>query len=253
MARCDYCNTYILFGGKTHGNLRFCNDKCFEHGHVIKRANDLGDDIVADAIREAHRGPCPQCNGRGPIDVHTKHTVWSALYLTSWKSSPIISCRSCGRKAQLGAMAFSAALGWWGFPWGILVTPIQLFRNLSGIVGGPDPQRPSAQLEQLVRIDVVLRMDAGESPTRSKSRSKSRRSADDEEDYDAPPPRKSPARKAVTPQAAADAPIPVQCEDCSASFKAKPALAGKRVKCPKCGSAISVPDPFESAADYFAD
>ncbi|MEL7496629.1 MAG: MJ0042-type zinc finger domain-containing protein [Planctomycetota bacterium] len=35
--------------------------------------------------------------------------------------------------------------------------------------------------------------------------------------------------------------IKVQCQNCSASFKAKDELAGRRVKCPKCKQPISIP------------
>lgn len=28
MAKCGYCGTTILFGGKKDGDLRFCNDEC---------------------------------------------------------------------------------------------------------------------------------------------------------------------------------------------------------------------------------
>jgi predicted Zn finger-like uncharacterized protein len=36
-------------------------------------------------------------------------------------------------------------------------------------------------------------------------------------------------------------PIKVQCESCGASFKAKEALAGKRVRCPKCKQPLTIP------------
>lgn len=38
-------------------------------------------------------------------------------------------------------------------------------------------------------------------------------------------------------------PIKVNCPSCSASFKAKDELAGRRVKCPKCKQAITIPKP----------
>lgn len=37
--------------------------------------------------------------------------------------------------------------------------------------------------------------------------------------------------------------IKVQCTNCNAGFKAKDELAGRRVKCPKCKHAISIPKP----------
>lgn len=42
-------------------------------------------------------------------------------------------------------------------------------------------------------------------------------------------------------------PIPVACQ-CGATFQAKDALAGKRVKCPKCGSPLSIPRPASGPA-----
>jgi len=50
---------------------------------------------------------------------------------------------------------FSLVLGWWGFPWGFLATPIQIGRNLVGVARGPDPMQPSAKLEKAVRIRIA--------------------------------------------------------------------------------------------------
>jgi hypothetical protein len=46
-------------------------------------------------------------------------------------------------------------LGWWGFPWGLLLTPIQIGRNLYGIANPPDPSKPSAQFEKIVRMNIA--------------------------------------------------------------------------------------------------
>lgn len=108
-------------------------------------ASELAQQIVA-----IHRGECPKCHGRGPVDVHMCHQVWSALVLTSWKSVPQLSCRSCGIKSQLGYTAFSLAFGWWGIPWGIFATPVQVIRNVASMLCAPDPSRPSRHLQDLV-------------------------------------------------------------------------------------------------------
>ena len=44
-------------------------------------------------------------------------------------------------------------------------------------------------------------------------------------------------------------PIPVSCQ-CGQAFRAKDDLAGKRVKCPKCGQPLQIPgpNPSDSAA-----
>lgn len=46
-------------------------------------------------------------------------------------------------------------VGWWGFPWGLLFTPVQLGRNIVGLVRSPDATKPSTQLEAMVRTMMV--------------------------------------------------------------------------------------------------
>jgi hypothetical protein len=151
MATCSTCQKTILFGGKRSGELRFCNDDCLQQGRMLLDAQALPTEIVWPALRELHQGLCPACGGSGPVDVHTSHEVWSIGILTSWKSVPAISCRPCAVKRQVGAIFFCLFLGWWGVPFGLLVTPLQLARNLGGLLRPPDPTRPSPALEHHVR------------------------------------------------------------------------------------------------------
>jgi len=157
MATCAYCGTTILFGGATVGELRFCNQTCAGNGAAVIAATRVAPHEVEKEVRAVHQGNCPQCQGPGPVDVHVAHKVWSALAFTSWGSKPRLCCRSCGRKHQLGSAAFSLVLGWWGFPWGLIMTPVQVTRNLSGMFGGPNPESPSPALERIVRLHMVSR------------------------------------------------------------------------------------------------
>jgi len=50
---------------------------------------------------------------------------------------------------------FSLFLGWWGFPWGLLLTPIQIGRNVFGMVRPPEPSKASSQLEKIVRMTLA--------------------------------------------------------------------------------------------------
>jgi hypothetical protein len=61
-------------------------------------------------------------------------------------------------KRQLGALAFSLFCGWWGFPWGLILTPVQVTRNIAGMCGGPDSSRPSADLRKIVQINLGQQM-----------------------------------------------------------------------------------------------
>ena len=155
MAACSYCGTTILFGGTRDGDLRFCNQECQQKGFVAAVATKVPDTVLKEQVRKIHQGPCPKCGGSGPVDVHTSYRVWSALVLTSWSSRPHIVCRTCGVKARLGDSVFSVVFGWWGFPWGLVMTPVQLFRNLAGLVQINQPTAPSPQLVHLIRLHIA--------------------------------------------------------------------------------------------------
>jgi hypothetical protein len=45
--------------------------------------------------------------------------------------------------------------GWWGFPWGLVLTPVQITRNIVGICARPDSSKPSADLRKLVMVSMA--------------------------------------------------------------------------------------------------
>lgn len=155
MAKCDACGSTIVLGGVRDNDLRYCNKTCQQQGPVLSLSTELPEDIVAQQVTELHQGDCPRCGGPGPVDIHTSHLVWSILVVTSWNSRPELCCRACGVKAKLRSATISALFGWWGFPWGVIVTPIQVVRNIGGLLSGPAPDQPSADLEQLVRTNLA--------------------------------------------------------------------------------------------------
>lgn len=158
MAKCGYCGTTVVLGGKKAGGLTFCNDRCYSMGALMSVADQVPDDVLQRRIREVYMGPCPDCGGSGPVDVQTSHSVWSAFVLTSWKSTPRISCRSCGAKRKVGDTVFSLFAGWWGFPWGLVMTPVQIARNVAGLISQPDSSEPSAQLATMVKLDLARQL-----------------------------------------------------------------------------------------------
>ncbi len=158
MAKCGYCGTTILFGGSRDGNLRYCNDRCMTQGRLAVYSQAIPEDYVQKYVWEVHQGSCPKCRGNGPVDVHTSYKVWSALLLTSWSSEPQVSCRACGVKSQVGNLFFSLLAGWWGFPWGLIMTPIQVCRNLFAIFRTRDPIHPSPELANILRISLAAQV-----------------------------------------------------------------------------------------------
>jgi hypothetical protein len=157
MARCDHCGTIILFGAVKRGDLRFCNAACSSFTDQDRASEAVSDQEIEDQAWELHDGDCPICGGPGPVDIRVSHRVYSAIAWTSWSSRPELCCESCGRKKFLRDGAFSFLLGWWGFPFGLVVTPVQVLRNVGGLMGRgqPDPDEPSEALRSLVRLRIA--------------------------------------------------------------------------------------------------
>jgi hypothetical protein len=93
--------------------------------------------------------------GPGPVDVHESHWVWSGIAFLQSGSQRHVTCRRCAFKSQVGNLVVSAALGWWGFPWGFVLTPVQVVRNVIGMMSPPDPSQPSARLVQVARVQLA--------------------------------------------------------------------------------------------------
>lgn len=153
MPQCDYCGSTILFGGVRDQGYRFCNAKCQKKGQALAINQPSPESLEAE-VNAIHQGTCPRCGGRGPVDVHTSHHVVSIIVATSWSSKPHICCRKCGRNEQIKDALFLLALGWWGFPWGLVVTPIQIIRNVASWCRELDPSQPSPELRRLVQAHL---------------------------------------------------------------------------------------------------
>jgi len=155
MASCAYCNSTIFFGGKILGEFRFCNATCENNGHMVITANKIPLVVVTKYVKEIYNGNCPVCNGFGPVDAHSSHRIFSVLVMSSWNSQVAICCKRCGNKNKIKDIFFSLFLGWWGFPWGLLITPVQIGRNIYGIIFTSNSAGPSKTLEKILRIHLA--------------------------------------------------------------------------------------------------
>ena len=95
------------------------------------------------------------CGGPGPVDLRISHRIWSALIVSSWINRPRLTCRECGVKANVKDGLFSLVFGWWGRPWGVIVTPVQVSRNVMRVLRCPDDSKPSPELERMVRLRLA--------------------------------------------------------------------------------------------------
>jgi len=164
MSACATCGRTILFGGERESGRRFCNAKCRKRGAVLKAADAVPEAAVNARVWEIVNGQCPVCSGPGPVNLHKGYRVWSGLFITSRSTRLHICCRSCATRARLKDAAYSLLLGWWGFPWGLIYTPIQIGRNLVAISraedGGPAPELAQFVRGQLAAQSALSAMQA---------------------------------------------------------------------------------------------
>jgi hypothetical protein len=158
MASCNYCGSTILFGGVTNGNYRFCNKDHAQKGALLVAGDQVPANVVNAHARQLRDGNCPRCNKAGPVEVRNSYYVQSFILMTSWRTNTHVCCKPCGRKQNLKDGLLSLVLGWWGLPWGLLVTPIQVIRNLIAAIGGDSSSEPSPALLRVVRAHLASRV-----------------------------------------------------------------------------------------------
>ncbi|MBP0715730.1 hypothetical protein DF141_18055 [Burkholderia cenocepacia] len=157
MAECNHCGRTFLVGGRSIDGRRYCSPACARAHPVVVEAERVPDAKVRQYVDDWRYGPCPICLREGrPVDVHASHRVVSLVFVTRWATRRHVCCRRCGRRKQAVALLASATLGWWGLPWGIVLTPIQLARNVLGLAAR-DPEAATPQFEALVRRKLAAR------------------------------------------------------------------------------------------------
>jgi len=156
MAACDYCNkNFNLFGVHENG-YSFCSANCRNRAQeLLKSLDRFPPQEIESYIERVHAGPCAQCGGPGPVDLHHSYRIYSVILLTSWSTRNHFVCAACARKEELKSLGYSALLGWWGFPFGLVLTPVQIIRNIASLAGGADPQHASPRLRKILMLNLA--------------------------------------------------------------------------------------------------
>ena len=134
MAHCDYCGAAFRGWGTKHGKYNFCKGTCRDYGAVLDNLNDLSSAEVEAFVEKFRNGLCPSCNKFSDLDFHRSFRVRSMFVYTKWWTESEVSCRGCARKRQLGDLRYCIAFGWWGLPFGPIVTLVQAGRNMIALI-----------------------------------------------------------------------------------------------------------------------
>lgn len=158
MATCPTCGSTVAFGGVKEGNRRYCNKKCYAEDEIGRVAENIPDEHIYQLARSINKGACPNCNAPGPVDIHKSYSVYSVIIYTSWKTHEHVVCKKCALKQQATNLLGSMVLGWWGVPFGLIVTPIQIFGNLFALLRNPGTRGPSKNLMEMARMMLASKV-----------------------------------------------------------------------------------------------
>lgn len=112
------------------------------------------DEVVRHAMAIKH-GPFPMCCMQGhAVGIRTSCWIGSAIVLTNRRMRRDLAGRECGARRTRRAMAFGMVLGWWGVPFGLILTPWYAGRNAMALAGYPDPPHPSQPLLALAKAHL---------------------------------------------------------------------------------------------------
>jgi len=156
MSKCLNCGRHSIILSVEEAGERFCSERCCKAFPIMQWAGVRPEDVYRRAM-EIRNSACPCCGRSGPVDAHKSYRIWSAVVLSVWSTRSVVSCRRCGREEQLTAASLSLALGWWGLPLGLVLTPVQVIRNLLAMAR-PTPPSPSAELLAAARRDLAVRL-----------------------------------------------------------------------------------------------
>ncbi len=154
MARCDTCGNMVVFGGEHWNGMDFCSEECLQVAVTASSREGIPDDVVLQRAMEFRNRPCPRCGGEGPNDVHSAWSIYSLLIVTHRAKKETIACSKCGIKHKLKYFLFTGLCGWWGIPFGILMTPFFEFVNLLGLFRGV-PDAPSDALKEFAMKQIA--------------------------------------------------------------------------------------------------
>lgn len=75
---------------------------------------------------------CPICNQKTEkLNGTISFTVKSFVFISTFGRKPIIACPNCLDNENQKSINSTLLLGWWGIPWGILKTPMYIYKNIN--------------------------------------------------------------------------------------------------------------------------
>jgi hypothetical protein len=157
--KCDFCGSSAIFSAILDEGQRFCTKTCLRNARLLEVSEDIPKEVILQHAHKIKEGPCPLCKqSSSKTEARYYYRVWSVVVLTSWIKRTHICCFSCGRKTNFGSFVFCILFGWWGFPWGLIITPAQIIANIAEMFRPRFKSTPSDELIQAARLDLAAKL-----------------------------------------------------------------------------------------------
>ena len=156
---CDFCSSSARFSALLDEGQRFCSKACLRNARLLEVSEDISKEEILSHAFSIKKGTCPECQQAGSkTEVRRYYRVWSVGIFTQWTNRAHICCHSCGRKTNLGSIVFCTLFGWWGIPWGVIMTPAQILANITEMFKPLADPAPSEALLQAARLDLAAKL-----------------------------------------------------------------------------------------------
>jgi hypothetical protein len=158
-SECDFCSSSARFSAVLDEGQRFCSKACLRNARLLEVSEDIPQEEISRHAFRIKNGKCPACQKAGSkTEVRRYYRVWSVGIFTQWTNRTHICCHSCGRKTNFGSLIFCTLFGWWGIPWGIIMTPAQMLANITEMFKPLADPAPSDALLQAARLDLAAQL-----------------------------------------------------------------------------------------------
>lgn len=155
---CDFCRSQARRSPIFDAGQRFCSQRCLRNARLLEKAVAFSQTEIYSHAHNIKHSACPICSQHNTkVEVRHAYRIWSAGVVSNWSEHTRVCCLACGRRANLKSIGFCLMRGWWGLPWGLLITPMQILANCLEMFKSRTTDMPSEELLQAARLDLAKR------------------------------------------------------------------------------------------------
>ncbi len=99
---------------------------------VDNQLRELSNEEIEQYIQTIQSLPCPKCTLQFErLNASLIHKIRSFIFMTNYESKIYIACDTCISKEKNKQLLLNSLLGWWGFPWGLIKTPVFITKHFT--------------------------------------------------------------------------------------------------------------------------